>query len=158
MPHTSPRISLRAAALALALAAISPAQAASPRSVMGDFGLLGTWANDCGQPSGEDNFYTIYAGLADGKVRRTYYNTPDREKSYNDYVVTRAIRLPADQLAYRQEGELDGKADKIDVILLKDGNRYRIWSSVRDNGEVLVENGKFPNGGAESPWQTRCGD
>jgi len=148
------RTALLTAAFALALPAV--ANAASPRDVMRDVGMLGTWATDCSRPAGEDNFYTVYAGLPDGNVRRTYYNTPDREKAYNEYVVTRAIRLPADLLSYRQEGSVEH--DKIDVILMKDGKRYKIWSSVREDGEVLVENGKFPKGGDESPWQAKCHD
>jgi hypothetical protein len=143
---------------ALVAAAAGPAlaQGPSPRDVLRDFGLLGTWATDCDQPASETNFYAVYAGTPDGNVRRTYYNTADREKAYNVYVITRAIRLPADQLSYKQKGP--GDEDKIDVILMKDGNRYKIWSSVRDNGEVLVEKGKFPKSGEDSPWQAKCHD
>ena len=154
MPRFSLRTSLLAAAFALALPAL--AYADGPRDVLRNFGMLGTWATDCSQPAGANNFYTVYAGRTDGRVMRTYYNTADRKKPYNEYFINRAIRLPADQLSYRQERS-DGN-DKIDVILLKDGNRYRIWSSVRDDGEVLVENGKFPKSGDESPWQTKCHD
>jgi hypothetical protein len=148
------RISFLLAALTLALPTLAQAQA--PRDILRDFGLLGTWATDCSRPSAEDNFYTIYAGMPDGNVRRTYYNTPDREKAYNEYIVTRAIRLPADQLSYRQEGAVDH--DKIDVVLLKDGAKYKIWSSVREDGQALVQDGKFPKSGDESPWQTKCHD
>jgi hypothetical protein len=155
MLRVSLRTSLLTAACALALPAL--ASAAAPRDVLRDFGMLGTWATDCSQPSGDENFYTVYAGTTDGNVRRTYYNTPDRQKPYNEYFITRAIRLPADQLSYRQEGSVNH--DKIDVVLLKDGNKYKIWSSVRDDdGTVLVENGKFPKGGEESPWQVKCHD
>ena len=146
------RVSLFAIAFALAVPTIASAQSA--RAVLSDFGLLGTWATDCSRPSNSDNFYTIYAGMSDGRVRRTYYNTPGREKPYNVYIITRAIRLPADQLSYKQERS--DANDKIDVVLIKDGNKYKIWSSVRDDGTVLVENGKFPNSGDESPWQLRC--
>ena len=146
------RISLLAAALATVLPAL--ANADTPRDVLDKFGMLGTWATDCSRPSDADNFYTVYAGTANGRVRRTYYNTPDREKPYNEYIITRAIRLPADQLSYQQEGVVDH--DKIDVILLKDGNKYKIWSSVTEDGKELVKDGKFPKSGDESPWQAKC--
>ena len=148
------RTTLLATALALCLPSFASAQSA--RDVMRDFGILGTWATDCSKPSGASNFYTIYAGMPDGQVRRTYYNTPDRKKAYNEYIVRRAIRLPADMISYVQEGSVDH--DRIDVILLKDGSKYKIWSSVRDSGETLVKDGKFPGSGDESPWQTRCHD
>src|ERR1700738_4187322 len=99
------RVSLLAVAFALAMPAIASAQ--SPREVLRNFGMLGTWATDCSRKSDSDNFYTVYAGMSDGRVRRTYYNTPDRAKAYNEYIITRAIRLPADQLSYQQEGVAD---------------------------------------------------
>ncbi|HLH86948.1 MAG TPA: hypothetical protein VKX28_00705 [Xanthobacteraceae bacterium] len=155
MLRASHRISLFTAVFALALPTL--VSAATPREVLRDFGMLGTWANDCSQPSSADNFYTVYAGMPDGNVRRTYYNTPDRKNPYNEYYIIRAIRLPADQLSYRQEGSVNH--DKMDVILLKDGDKYKIWSSVRDDDNtVLVENGKFPKSGDESPWQAKCHD
>jgi hypothetical protein len=134
----------------------SLANAQSSREVLSDFGLLGTWATDCSQPSGSSNFYTVYAGMTNGSVRRTYYNTPERTTPYNEYIITRAIKLPADQLSYSQEGTVNH--DKIDVILLKDGTKYKIWSSVRASGEVLVKDGKFPGSGDDSPWQAKCYD
>jgi hypothetical protein len=142
--------------LAVAFALLMPALASaqSSREVLRDFGMLGTWATDCSQPSGKNNFYAIYAGMTNGSVRRTYYNTPDRKVAYNEYIITRAIRLPADQLSYQQEGSANH--DKIDVILLKDGNKYKIWSSVTAEGKALVKDGKFPDSGDESPWQTKC--
>ena len=154
MLRVSLRICLLTAAFALALPALAYADAS--RDVLRNFGMLGTWATDCTRPSGEDNFYTVYAGMPDGNVRRTYYNTPDREKAYNEYIITRAIRLPADQLSYRQEGSTEH--DKIDVVLLKDGNKYKIWSSVTEEGKALVKDGKFPGSGSQSPWQTKCND
>ena len=149
------RPSFRIALLACALALMpSLANAQSTRDVLRDFGLLGTWATDCAEPAGKSNFWTVYASMTNGNVKRTYYNTPDRDKAYNEYIITRAIRLPASQLSYSQQGV--AKKDRIDVILLKDGNRYKIWSSVRQNGEVLVKEGKFTSNGDDSPWQTKC--
>ena len=94
--------------------------------------------------------------MSDGRVRRTYYNTPDRKTPYNVYIITRAIRLPSDMLSYQQEGDVN--QDKIDVILLKDGNKYKIWSSVTAEGKALVKDGKFPGSGDDSPWQAKCRD
>ena len=136
------------------LAVTGTAQAQSPRQVLSDFGMLGTWATDCSQPSGKYNFYAIYSGMSNGNVMRTYYNTPDRKKPYNQYVLTRAILLPSNLLSYQQEGTVN--KDRIDVVLRRDGNRYQVWSSVRADGTVLVKEGKYPDDGAESPWQERC--
>jgi hypothetical protein len=150
------RLSLLSATAVFALLMPSLASAQSARDVLRDFGLLGTWATDCSRQSDKDNFYTVYAGMTNGKVRRTYYNTPDRKEPYNEYIITRGVKLPADMLSYRQEGVVDH--DKIDVILLKDGNKYKIWSSIKEDETVLVRDGKFPNSGDDSPWQTKCHD
>jgi len=148
------RVAVLAAALALALP--SAAHAQSPRDVMRDFGMLGTWARDCSKPSDRTNFYAMYVGTANGNVRRTHYNTPDRSSAYSEYIITRVNRLPANQLSYQQEGSVD--RDQMDVILVKDGNRYKVLSSsVRATGEMLVKDGKYPQDGAESPWQSKCG-
>lgn len=146
------RVSLFAIVFALALPALASAQSAS--DVLADFGLVGTWATDCSRESNSDNFYTIYVRMPNGRVRRSYYNTPGREKPYNVYIITRAVKLPADMLSYQQVGDVDH--DKVDVILLKDGNKYKIWSSVTEKGKALVKDGKFPGSGSDSPWQTKC--
>jgi len=152
MLRVSLRISLLAIAVALALPTIARAQ--SPSAVLRDFGLLGSWSTDCSRRSAADNFYAVYAGMPNGNVRRTYYNTPDRKKPYNVYIITQAKKLSSETLSYQQEGEVDH--DKIDVILLMNGNKYAIWSSVTAEGKALVKEGKFPGTGDESPWQTKC--
>jgi len=136
------------------LAAPAAANAQSTQQVLSKFGMLGTWATDCSEPSGKYNFYAIYAGMSNGNVMRTYYNTPDRKKAYNQYIITRAVILPADMLSYTQEGTVNH--DRIDVVLRREGNRYQVWSSVKENGQALVKEGKYPDDGAESPWQTKC--
>jgi hypothetical protein len=146
------RVSLLAVAFALALPTIASAQ--SPTAVLREFGLLGSWATDCSRKSDADNFYAVYASMPNGNVRRTYYNTPDRKTPYNVYIITSAKKLAFDTITYQQEGEVDH--DKIEVILRKDGNTYKIWSSVTAEGKALVKDGKFPGSGDESPSQTKC--
>jgi len=141
------------AACVIAMPAAANAQ--SVRQVLADFGMLGTWATDCNQPSGDNNWYAIYAGMPNGSVMRTYYNTPDRKKPFSQFTITQAVRLPSSLLSYSQQGVNNHERD--DVVLMKQGNRYHVWSSVRSDGKVLVKEGKFTSNGDESPWQTKCG-
>ncbi len=134
---------------AFSLAMVSAASAQSAQQTMRDFGMLGKWARDCNAPPSRTNFHTVFAAMSSGNVQRTYYDGPDH--IYNQYTITRAIRLPANQMSYQQVGPVG----RMDVILLKDGNTYRIWSSVGADGKIYVKEGKF-NDGAASPAETKC--
>jgi len=142
--------------LALVLGMPAAAGAETVRQIVQQFGLLGTWADDCSRPPADDNFHTVYAALPNGKVQRTYYNAPG--KIYNQYELQRVNRVSSDQLFYQQKGS----AGRIDVVLMKVGNRYHVLSSQNENGKAYVQEGKFTantsSPGEESPWQTKCHD
>jgi len=143
--------------LALILGTPATASAETVAQIVRQFGLLGTWADDCSLPAANNNFHTVYAALPNGHVQRTYYNAPG--KIYNQYVLQRVNRVSADQLFYSQKGS----AGRIDVVLIVTGNRYHVLSSQNQNGKVYVRDGKFTehagdgkSAGKESPWQTKC--
>ncbi len=142
--------------LALMLATPVAASAETVRQVLQQFGMLGTWADDCSQPPSNNNFHTVYVPLPNGNVQRTYYNAPG--KIYNQYVLQLVNRISSDQLYYQQAGS----EGRINVILKKDGNKYHVLSSQNENGKIYVQEGKFTsntsNPGKESPWQTKCHD
>ena len=142
--------------LALVLAMPAAANAETVSQTLRQFGLLGTWADDCSRPAANDNFHTVYAALPNGTVQRTYYNAPG--KIYNQYVLQRVNRISSDQIIYQQKGS----AGRIDVVLKKVGNRYHVLSSQNENGKVYVKEGMFTENtsspGKESPWQTKCRD
>lgn len=142
--------------LALVLATPAAANAETVGQTLRQFGLLGTWADDCSLPAADNNFHTVYAALPNGTVQRTYYNAPG--KIYNQYVLQRVNRISSDQIVYQQKGS----AGRIDVVLMKAGNRYHVLSSQNENGKIYVKEGKFTENtsspGVESPWQTKCRD
>lgn len=138
---------------AISVATTSVASAQTVAQTMRDFGILGTWSKDCSTPASEKNFHTVFAALPSGKAKRSYYNGPN--KVYNEFTITRAIPLPSNQLSYRQEGRQSKRLTHIDVILLKDGNRYSTWSSIGDDGKVYVKDGKFSDGKA-TWWEAKC--
>jgi hypothetical protein len=142
---------------ALALTASGPATAQTPRRVLTEFGLLGTWQNDCRLPPAPNNFRTVYEGLPSGDVRRTYYDGPN--KFYSAFVIKRVSRISADQILYEQLGQNDLQF----VVLKKVGNRYRIFSNHSRAGKVYVQEGRYARDasgglGQETPWQTKCHD
>ena len=143
---------------AFVLATVGTASAQTVRQVLKDFGLLGTWQTDCGQTPSLSNIRTVYEGLSNGDVRRTYYDAPG--KVYNQAVLKRVSRIAADQILYEQEMQNDLQF----IVLTKIGNRYRVFSSHSRAGKVYVQEGKYVKDadsrlhGDDSPWQTKCHD
>ncbi len=142
---------------AFVLVASGTASAQTVQKVLKDFGLLGTWQTDCGQPPAQNNIRTIYEGLPNGDVRRTYYNASGK---ISDFVLKRVSRIAANQILYEQEGNNDLSF----VVLTKIGNRYRVFSNHSRAGKVYVQEGKYVKDadsrlhGGETPWQTKCHD
>jgi len=137
----------------LGLATANVASAQTVAQTLRDFGILGTWSKDCSAPASEDNLHTVFAALPSGKAKRTYYKGPNI--IFNDFTITQAKRLPPNQLSYRQVGQLATGLTHIDVILLREKNRYMIWSSIGSDGKIYVKDGKFADGEA-TWWETRC--
>jgi hypothetical protein len=142
--------------LAFVLTTPLAAKAESVQQILRQYGMLGTFADDCSQPASKNNFYTVYAPMPNGNVRRTYYNGPN--KIYNQYVLEHVNRISSDQLFYQQKGS----AGRISIVLIVAGNRYHVLSSQNENGKAYVQDGKFTSNtsspGQESPWQTKCHD
>ncbi|MBI3702923.1 MAG: hypothetical protein HY244_03500 [Rhizobiales bacterium] len=145
--------------LALILGLPATAGAETVAQTLRQFGLLGTWANDCSLPAANKNIHTVYEPLANGNVRRTYYYAPG--KTSNQYELQRVNRVSSDQLFYSQS---NGN-NRMDVVLTVTGNRYHVLSSQNQNGIVYVRDGRFTehandgkSAGRESPWQTKCHD
>jgi hypothetical protein len=142
---------------AFVLTASGTASAQTVRQVLKDFGLLGTWQTDCSLPPASNNFRTVYEGLSNGDVRRTYYDAPG--KIYSQFVLKRVSRVSADQVLYEQEGQNDLQF----VVLTKIGNQYRVFSNHSRAGKVYVQEGKYVKDspgthGKDTPWQTKCHD
>jgi hypothetical protein len=141
--------------VALVLAPSASASAQTVRQVLQEFGLLGMWQTDCNLPPAPNNFRTIYEGLPNGDVKRTYYDAPG--KIYSEFVLKRVSRISPEQILYEQEGQNDLQF----VVLTKTGNRYRVFSNHSRAGKVYVQDGKYVKDspathGNDTPWQTKC--
>ncbi|HEY7611091.1 MAG TPA: hypothetical protein VIF14_17825 [Alphaproteobacteria bacterium] len=138
--------------LALALAAATPARAQTALALFQEMELVGTFAYDCARAAGDNgNVRTIYAGAANGALTLTYEFGPARAP--NRYTILTAHQVAPGRVFYLEELS-DGR--RIEIVLLKQGNRIRVWSSRMVTGQVLVANGRFASDGRDSPWQTRC--
>jgi len=140
-------------AILLGFTSVSAARAQSVENLFREFGLLGTWAQNCALPAGNrgGNTYTIYAVEADGTVTLTYDSGGQGAQTAN--AILRAERRGDDRIGYLQENR--STKVRIEIELVLRGETIKVWTSRRATGEVLVREGKFVGGG-ESPTQTRC--
>jgi hypothetical protein len=117
------------------------------------FGVLGTWAIDCGQPASPENEYSIYAVSPSGEATLAYA----RGAPYRDivYQVRTAAPMGDARLALRVLG-LPGRFS-VDLVLVKEGDTIRVWSSHTPDGRMLVMDGVITGNGKQSPRFKRCG-
>lgn len=117
------------------------------------FGLLGTWAIDCAQPASPTNEYSIYAVSPSGEATLAYA----RGEPYRDivYQIRTAAPVGESRLALHVLG-LPGRIS-VDLVLRKEGDAIRVWSSHTPDGRMLVIDGVITGNGKQSPRFQRCG-
>jgi hypothetical protein len=138
-----------ATAAALALVA-GAANAQSAESVLADFGLLGTWATDCGKPPGKDNIHSRYEAK-DGKV----VNVHDAGPAFVEDVFTVRAAKPAgvDLLAVTTVSRA-GK--QTEITLRRTGAMMQVWRIVGADGFAPVKDGKYIVNDAPIRALSRC--
>jgi hypothetical protein len=148
--------SMRTTLLCAALLALLPvvAQAQSATAAMQDFGLLGTWAGECSQGASPNNNHATYLVTAAGGLQLKYQSGADFEESVYD--ILDAKRVAPDKLSLRQV-LMSNERVTLDIVLLKEDDKIRIWSSLFPDGTALVEDGVMTSmTGRETRWMTRC--
>ncbi len=119
-----------------------PAGAASDASVLRKFGMLGRYAVNCANVPATSNPHLIYAISPKGAVTRTLEMAePDLDGTF----VMRKLRLLApDRLQYKETGRELGYT----ITFARMGSKFRSWKSVRSDGEVIIQDGKFRTSGS----------
>jgi hypothetical protein len=149
-------ISMRTTLLCAALLVLCPAlaQAQSATAAMQEFGLLGTWAGECSQGPGPANNHATYLVTSAGGLQLKYQSGADFEDSVYDILDVK--RVAPDKLSVRQV-LMGNERVTLDIVLLKDNDKIRIWSSLFPDGTALVEDGVMTSmTGRETRWMTRC--
>lgn len=143
------------ATLAALLVAATPAFADESlvSGALKQFGLLGTWAIDCAHAAGPADEYSIYAISPAGEATLTY----TRGQFYRDvvYAISTAERVAENRLGLRVLRMPERIA--VEMVLLKEGNSVRVWSSHTPDGRMLVIDGVITGNGKDSPRFKRCG-
>ena len=74
------------------------------------------------------------------------------------YRIVDAKRVAPDKLSLRQVLATDDSV-VLDMVILKDSERIRIWSSQTADGNVLVRDGMIASGNDQrTRWAGRCGE
>jgi hypothetical protein len=151
-----PEISMRSTLLCAALLVLLPVvvQAQSATDAMQGFGLLGTWAGECSQDASPTNNHATYLVTAAGGLQLKYQSGADFEESVYD--IREAKRVAPDKLSLRQV-LMSNERVTLDIVLLKEDDKIRIWSSLFPDGTALVEEGVMTSmTGRETRWMTHC--
>jgi hypothetical protein len=139
---------------AAAIVAASVACAQSPNGAIKEFGLIGTWADNCSAQPGPMNQHATFSVTARGAVLLRN----DFGPNYGDmiYRVIEATRLSQFRLSLRQVLTTDSEV-ALDTVMLKADAKVRIWSSHGVDGRQYVEDGLVPSANnRETGWMERC--
>jgi hypothetical protein len=130
------------------------AGAQSPASTIKEFGLLGTWADDCSAVPSAVNQYTIVSLTTRGNIELRNDFGPEYDQMV--YRIVDVERLSHFRLALRQLLTTDEQI-LLNTIMLKANDRIRVWSSRGSDGRILVEDGTIASAnGQETGWMVRC--
>jgi hypothetical protein len=149
-------MNMRTTYLCAALLVLVPglAHAQSATAAMQEFGLLGTWAGECSQDPSPMNNHATYLVTSAGGLQLKYQSGADFEESVYD--ILDAKRVAPDKLSLRQVLMSNDRVT-LDIVLLKENDKIRIWSSLFPDGTALVEDGVMTSmTGRETRWMTHC--
>jgi len=149
----TPAWSGRALLVALSIVIAFPA---APKSLfevaLQDFGLLGTWAPDFGEPASPIHPHATYTIQSSGQGSMTY-DAGSRSPG-SAYAIVSAERIANDTLLLREEWLYDHS--RLEVTLRKFRGKVKVWLSRDADGKVLVKDGVVVATRYVSPWMTRC--
>jgi len=132
----------------------SAAHAQSAAGAVREFGLLGTWAVACKEIPSPQNEHASFSVSQSGGVRLRNDFGHDYDEMI--YRILSARRAAPDRVALRQVLMSDNRV-VLDTVMLKSGDRIRVWSSRGIDGTTLVTDGMVSRAsGAETRWVSRC--
>jgi hypothetical protein len=132
------------------------AHAQSASKAVRDFDLLGRWAVECSRPASPLNEHSLFSLTSVGNAWVFNDFGPDYDGMV--YRIVDAKRVAPDKLSLRQVLTTDENV-VLDVVMLKEGEKLRIWSSRIIDGNVLVNDGMVaPANEQRTRWSGRCGE
>jgi hypothetical protein len=138
-----------------ATVAMHAAEAASVDALFQQFGLLGTWAPDCGRPASPANPHVSVSTPSAGLVQEDH----DLGSGFaiNRYSMLSGQRLSDEQVSVEtlfQPG--DAAQERQKLIFRVRGQTRRTMFNQADGGEVRVKDGIALAGGSKTPVLRKC--
>lgn len=116
------------------------------------WGLIGTWALDCGKPAGGSNGHLTFAIRRAGQV--SYERDFGDRQDVNE---VREVRTGAggalEVVVHYPKLE---QTRRLTFIMGTDGRTRTMANSNVDGTQLSIKDGKFTQGGSDTPWQVRC--
>jgi hypothetical protein len=121
-----------------------------------DFDLLGRWAIECTRSASPMNEHSLFSLTSPGNAWVLNDFGPDYDGMV--YRIVDARRVAPDKLSLRQVLATDGSI-VLDIVMVKENERVRIWSSRTADGNVLVKDGIIASASDQrTRWAVRCGE
>jgi hypothetical protein len=143
-------IALGIAVAVVTILAGTSAQAASVREVFENYGLLGTFAGDCSQPTSSNIGYIIYRAIDAGHVQRDTMTGSDKREYV--YIADAASGTGPNQIEVSGT-TTDGKP--FSYTLRIDGPRHRVMTWT-EGGVTSIVDGIWKERKYTMPWETKC--
>lgn len=143
------------APMALAVIALQIAPAAAQTqagNALREWGMLGWWSLNCGQPVSQSNFYYGYVTDADG---RAWHERDFGGSNPNDRSEVTAAEIKADGTIAITVNFTSIRQVRT-IVFARDGNRVRAMHNRGSGGDVTVEDAIFKHNGQPTPWQYKC--
>jgi hypothetical protein len=140
---------------AAAIAMSTAAKAASVDELFQQFGLLGIWASDCGQPASPANPHVSITTPNAGQVLEDH----DLGAGFavNRYSMVSAKRLSAEKLSVETIFQLGvGAEERQQLIFRVRGQTRRTMFNRTDGGAVRVKDGIALPDGSKTPVLRKC--
>jgi hypothetical protein len=138
------------AVLAALVAMAGPAAAQTAEAALQEFGLMGTWAPDCGKPAARSNIYVTYAVNGSDIV-----NTHDPGQGFQkeSYSVRGARKMGADALMTQMR---TASGAEMFVVMRKAGDKVFVSDVTAPDGSKPVKSGMIVANASLSPMLVRC--
>jgi len=127
---------------------LTSAAAANDSDTFRELAMFGEWTPDCRLPPTPTNQHVLFTPSDNGEVRSLLRNgTREFPGTIRNVKIVSTTRV-----SWR--ATVNGTT--ADVIIERNGSRYRSLESVRSDGKILVKNGFMVEPGFGAPWFETC--